>query len=253
MKASGMVIIQQASSHLNDCPFDKFPVEVFFHCLKFMPLESLILCRTVCKEWRHLVLAYADKEPDRRRLLELFESIAKTSLPMPCFRPHFDRKAYMDELLAQKPEPVIPEAFRLWVLEWPAYAVRVHQWPDNPPVVFIHSPDLIQLPHLQSIRLLSIQEVTRHYAFHNTWLILDEDPQNFGRVLVSRRTYDDEKLSDEPEDSGDDPKAQYKVDSQVEIYDDWIHYQKTLWEQGDGFERIPIPDLTEYSSDSYSD
>ncbi|PPQ96341.1 hypothetical protein CVT26_005025 [Gymnopilus dilepis] len=230
--------------------FHDFPLEIFYHCLRCMPLESLIGCRNVCKKWRHLVASYAEEDPDRRRLLDLFDFITKSKLPskdsiskayfksLDVYPPviiskqyskSFERRAYLDALLAQT--PVVPQAFLVWILEWPTHLVRPNQWPAQPPRVSTYSAathphlDLNDFPSLRSTSMLSIHHATGHRTYENAWLVIDESSHDFGRVLVQHRRRED-------------APAGHQVDSQSELYEDWISYQRMLWEEADGYGRV---------------
>jgi hypothetical protein len=117
-------------STINDLP-NELLLEVFPH----LPLKSLISSQGVCRRWRHLV-PISDISSIRRDLLELYVEI--TSSPffertrpwtLANLRP-FDRNEYLDELLKQ--HDYIPEAFCIWILEWPARAVIGNAWPALP-------------------------------------------------------------------------------------------------------------------------
>jgi hypothetical protein len=112
-----------------------FPNELLLQVFPHLALKSLIRSQGVCRRWR-LLVPLSNIPPSRRALLELYVEI--TSSPffertrpwtLANLRP-FDRNEYLDALLKQ--HDYIPEAFRLWILEWPARAVIGNTWPGLP-------------------------------------------------------------------------------------------------------------------------
>ena len=97
-----------------------------------MELKTLIACQGVCREWRQLV-SLADLLNDRRRLLELFHNVVNNEqflLSENLQASSLDRQAYIDHLLQQYPK--VPDAFKLWILEWPSRVVIDRLWPSLP-------------------------------------------------------------------------------------------------------------------------
>ena len=101
------------------------------HCT----LKSLIASKGVSRRWRHLV-PLADIIPERRALLELYLDLISSEVfietrpwTLANLRP-FDRQDYVAVLLRQYGH--LPEAYRLWILEWPARAVIGCCWPGLP-------------------------------------------------------------------------------------------------------------------------
>ncbi|KAF8965401.1 hypothetical protein BDZ97DRAFT_1757242 [Flammula alnicola] len=180
-------------------PISELPVEIILHCFSLMPLKSLILSQTVCKSWRHLV-PHANLLPNRRRLLELYDTIINS----PHFlqsRPWtidnltpFDRQAYLDALLAQ---------LLLWILEWPARAVIRCMWPGLPYVdcktsniereqgvnfLARSSPEVSAVVYKKwtpDVEFIPAFLVWRTFA-KSVWLVLHPEgrPNIFGRVFV---------------------------------------------------------------------
>ena len=111
------------------------PNEVLLHIFHFFPLKALIIGRTVSQHWRRLI-PLADISPIRRVLLDFYLTLISSPI-FPQTRPWvlanlqpFDRQAYIDDLMRQ--HPYVPEAFRIWILEWPARAVIGCVWPGLP-------------------------------------------------------------------------------------------------------------------------
>jgi len=175
------------------------PVEVLLECFSFMELKSLIISRCVCAGWRELV----PQAPlnARRRLLDLYYGIVNANYSLKthdyaleCLQP-FDRQAYIDKIITQY--PTLPDDFRFWILEWPSGVVIHSIWPGLPIrlrlasrlgvnclgspsapqvsalVYHIGTPDAEFIPGIMVWKTPSVA----------TWLILDERPHLFGRVI----------------------------------------------------------------------
>ena len=117
------------------CMPEDFPNEILLQIFSFLPLKCLITGRTVSQEWRRLI-PLANINPIRRSFLDFYLTLV--NLPIfPQTRPWvlanlqpFDRQQYINDLLNQ--HPYVPEAFRMWILEWPAKAVIGCVWPGLP-------------------------------------------------------------------------------------------------------------------------
>jgi len=126
---------QPAMSELIDQQTPDLPNEILLHAFRFFPLKALIIGRTVSQDWRRLI-PLADISPIRRALLDFYLTLVSSPI-FPQTRPWvlanlqpFDRQAYIDDLMRQ--HPYVPEAFRVWILEWPARAVIGCVWPGLP-------------------------------------------------------------------------------------------------------------------------
>lgn len=174
-----------------------FPNEILLQIFSFLPLKSLIIGRTVSQEWRRLI-PLADINPIRRSFLDFYLNLVDSPI-FPQTRPWvlanlqpFDRQQYINDLLDQ--HPYVPEAFRMWILEWPAKAVIGCVWPGLPNVYcpseaadHVHRnegnnllaplpPTICAMPHRNNcsdahfIPVLSIFHGREDIA----WLVLDE-------------------------------------------------------------------------------
>ncbi|PPQ87857.1 hypothetical protein CVT25_009509 [Psilocybe cyanescens] len=232
-----------------------FPVEILLHIFSFLELKSYIISHGVCKDWQSL-LPLAMLHPIRRRLLALYYKIINTphfqnSLSWSLDNLHpFDRQVYIDSLLAQY--PVIPEEFRVWILEWPARLVIACLWPGIPltycgtnnrrrrfGVNWLgyknNSPQLFAVLYKNRTPYVKFIPALLIWRSNSTtdWLIFAEDePDIFGRVYVTdilererssviphgRHSDYDDDLDDESEGYINVPHA------------DWITYLECHWE-----------------------
>ncbi|KII94389.1 hypothetical protein PLICRDRAFT_36656 [Plicaturopsis crispa FD-325 SS-3] len=118
--------------HISDLP-PELLLEVFAH----LPhLRSLIAAQGVNRDWRRL-LPLSDIRPARRALLELYMHAVKSpsflatrETILPQIVP-FDREEYLAKLCPAPPHSpdMLPEQFRLWILEWPTRATISRLWP----------------------------------------------------------------------------------------------------------------------------
>ncbi|KAJ8514472.1 hypothetical protein ONZ45_g7990 [Pleurotus djamor] len=114
-----------------------FPDELLLTIFREFHLTTIISARSVCREWRNLLIDITDIPTDRRAFLELYLQI----IDEPWFiesRPWvlqnlspFSRKLYVDALLDQ--HDYLPKQFTMWILEWPAKAAFGGMWPGLPP------------------------------------------------------------------------------------------------------------------------
>lgn len=219
---------------------EDFPNEIHLQIYSFLPIKSLIIGRTVSQEWRRLI-PLADINPIRRSFLDFYLTLVNSPL-FPQTRPWvlanlqpFDRQQYINDLMDQ--HPYIPEAFRIWILEWPAKAVIGCVWPGLPNV---HSqseavdnvhriegnnllaplpPTVCALPHMNYspdahfIPALSI--------FHGrddiVWLMLDERDSLRDKVYILVET------ARSLFDGSSDPRWPGDIDN------NWVDYQKRMW------------------------
>ncbi|EDR00771.1 uncharacterized protein LACBIDRAFT_295701 [Laccaria bicolor S238N-H82] len=217
-----------------------FPNEIRFHVFAFLPLKSLITGRSVSQEWRRLI-PLADITPIRRALLDFYLTLIVSPI-FPQTRPWvlanlqpFDRQQYIDDLMDQ--HPFIPEAFRVWILEWPAKAVIGCVWPGLPNVHctgkaadYVHRiegnnllsplpPTICALPYLNYTP--NAHFIPALFIFHalqeTVWLMLDERDSLRDKVFTLSQGGSD--LFDEEGESED-----YDI-----IDDDWIGWQKRTW------------------------
>ena len=113
-----------------------FPNEILLHDFSFLPLKSLIKGRTI-SQWRRLI-PLADITPIHRALLDFYPTLIDSPIFLQT-RPWvlanlqpLNRLQYIGDLMNQ--HPYVPEAFRVWILEWPAKAVIGCHWPGLPNV-----------------------------------------------------------------------------------------------------------------------
>ncbi|PPQ87856.1 hypothetical protein CVT25_009508 [Psilocybe cyanescens] len=260
-------LLEQPQSHdttKTPTTLQSLPVEILLYIFSFLELKPYIISHGVCKEWLRL-LPMAELHPIRSRLLALYHRIIHTphfenSLTWSLDNLHpFDRQAYIDSLLAQY--PVIPEEFRMWILEWPARLVIACTWPG---IQFRNSgasncrrrfgvnwlgynnesPQLFavlyknQTPQVKFIPALLIWRES-----HTTdWLVFAEDePDIFGRVYVTD-VMEGEKSSiitngrhpDYDDDSDDESDGYINVP-----HADWVTYLECQWENIAPFLLVP--------------
>ncbi|PPR05497.1 hypothetical protein CVT26_009065 [Gymnopilus dilepis] len=124
--------------------FQRLPLELQLACFSFLPLETLIISRSVSSTWRSL-LRYpsTSMHPTRRRLYEIYlmildnprpaDALSKQYLSNNLVR-NFDRELYLQYLQRNccGGNIQIPEEFEIWVLEWPAALVINGLWPGLP-------------------------------------------------------------------------------------------------------------------------
>ena len=173
------------------------PLDVLLDCFSFMEFKSLIISRCVCAEWRKFV-PRAPLLRERRRIFDLYYGIINTDYFLKthdCALEHlqpFDRQALINNFISQ--HPALPDDFRLWILEWPSSVVIHGMWPglpyrlrpvSRPGVNWLQAPQVSALvyhigtPDVEFIPGILIWR-TSDVA---TWLILDERPHLFGRVI----------------------------------------------------------------------
>lgn len=220
----------------------ELPVELILHFFSCLPIKSLIASRGVCKGWRRLV-PLADLNPNRRRLLQLFDTIINSPFFLRT-RPwtvnnlqDFDRQAYVDALLEQYDK--IPEEFRLWILEWPARVAVRCQWPGLPFVDCrgenIEREKGINFlanvpPQLSALIYKDADSVVKHIPglliwradFGTTWLIFDDKCSLCGGVV----RFLDAAIIPRLNDKGDLCSLD---DNDVCFHRDWITYQTFAW------------------------
>jgi hypothetical protein len=227
-----------------------FANELLLLVFRILPLRSLIAAQGVDRRWRQLVSA-ADLHPHRRDLLDLYLTIINSSWflqtrpwVLESLQP-FNREAYLDALLAKYNR--LPEAFMLWLLEWPACAVIGGVWPGLP---LEHKYDTDEIQIFRGRNLLApgtvqvsaityrIPDCKNQYDFlpailirshsANTWLILDDDKyeRERGRLKLRDKVFSlygrENHLCDETGNSGPGWDA-------VDV--DWIAFQRRTWNE----------------------
>ncbi|EDR00816.1 uncharacterized protein LACBIDRAFT_313023 [Laccaria bicolor S238N-H82] len=218
---------------------EDFPNETLLHVFSFLPLKSLINGRTISQEWRRLI-PLADINPTRQALLDFYLTLIDSPIFLQT-RPWvlanlepFNRQQYIDDLIDQ--HPYVPEAFRVWILEWPAKAVIGCNWPGLPNVHAgrdiadnVHRiegnnslaplpPTICALPFMNYTAAAHF--IPALFIFHGqqstVWLMLDE--RESLRDKVYTLVEGGNSLFDE------------KGDSDWDIIDDnWVEYQKRTW------------------------
>ncbi|KAL0954135.1 hypothetical protein HGRIS_005275 [Hohenbuehelia grisea] len=121
--------------HPTNVNLPDLPQDILYDLLPYLPLQSLIAARGVCRTWHHAA-ELADIHPIRRELLNIYLDLIdrpwfldSRKWPLENLR-DFDRQAYLDTLLAQY--NWLPEDFSMWILEWPARATFGWVWPGLP-------------------------------------------------------------------------------------------------------------------------
>ncbi|KAL1635228.1 hypothetical protein SLS58_010349 [Diplodia intermedia] len=112
---------------------DELPTELRLSIVELCDLKGLIKVRSLSKSWRALVMQspHVRINPTRRKLLDLYDFCLKSKsfrasreTVIPLLKP-LDRSHYL-ERLSDKP---LPEAFDMWIREWPAKAAFGYLWP----------------------------------------------------------------------------------------------------------------------------
>lgn len=213
-----------------------FPPELVLHIISFMELKTLIACQGVCREWRQLV-SLADLLNDRRRLLELFHNVVNNEqflLSENLQASSLDRQAYIDHLLQQYPR--VPDAFKLWILEWPSRVVIDGLWPSLPLEqaryndfnrrigvnwIALNPPQILTLVYSLDYDSQEYEVIPAVLAYRYnsmaTWIIFDERPELFGRVytLYEHMDFIDAGMEDDPD--------------LASVQTDWITYLSCIW------------------------
>jgi hypothetical protein len=222
-----------------------FPSELILQIFPHLTLKSLIAARGVNQEWQQLV-PLSDIALARRALLDLYLDIVSSPYfeqtrpwALANLRP-FDRQAYLDALLKQ--HDCLPEAFRLWILEWPACAVVGCAWPGLPRVECgSGTADGVerlaglnwlgyQPPQVSVMAFLDCDEEKEFEGLEHipgllvwsgsyacTWLVLEGRECLHGKVYVLAQS-----MNFIMGIEGDDYD---------EVYSDWIEWQRHLWKQ----------------------
>ncbi|KAF4618493.1 hypothetical protein D9613_010034 [Agrocybe pediades] len=227
---------------------DSLPNELLLHIFSFLELKPYLISHGVCKKWQ-MLLPHAEIHPIRRRMLYFYHHMQQTPQFLETrpwilqnLRP-FDRQGYIDELLAQY--PAIPEAFHLWILEWPEKMAMLGLWPGLPMLengsewlempfgtnwIAYNAPLLCALVYdkgrADSKENLTPALLVWRAPDANWWLLFDEkEPELFGRVICIA-------IPDSPSfyptmtDSSD-----YDADSfEDETHPDWIAYLEHQWD-----------------------
>jgi hypothetical protein len=110
-----------------------FPNEILLELFSILPLKALIVSSGVDTKWRHLI-PLSPIHPARRALLELYYHVIEnpgflsTRVSVIRSLKSFDRDACV-AALESLDICVLPEEFRMWILEWPEKAVFGWVWP----------------------------------------------------------------------------------------------------------------------------
>ncbi|KAF4611574.1 hypothetical protein D9613_003622 [Agrocybe pediades] len=257
----------QVESHTT-C-FRDLPTEIILHIFSFLELKPYIISHGVCKEWKRL-LPLAEMHPIRKRLLDLYRLMVGTpnfartrSWVVENVQP-FDRQAHIDALLAQ--HPLIPEEYRMWIMEWPARLALGCSWPGLP-FVYYNRPDHNPLrkygvnwlgyrpesPQLSAL-VFEVEELGYQPRYipalllwkgegcHNvTWLIFDKTfPALFGRVIIFGACWQDPCCV-----YADDDIETQPLRLEGPVFSDWIGYMQKQWEWYDGEAANPESQETE--------
>jgi hypothetical protein len=110
------------------------PNELLLEIFSFLPLKSLISARFVNQRWRQLV-PKSDLLPARRALYALYYHVINhpnflntREATLSVLGPKIDREGLIS-LWEGCGVVVLPEEFKLWLLEWPEKAVFGWMWP----------------------------------------------------------------------------------------------------------------------------
>ena len=237
------------------------PNELLLQVFPLLPLKSLIAAQGVDRKWRQLVDA-ADILPLRRRLLHLYLSIVHS----PWFlhtRPWvlenlqpFNREAYISTLRTQCNR--LPEAFTLWLLEWPALAVIGGIWPglprdhpDNKHIdeiqVFLGANWLVPTAVEVSAMTFSVPGCRNQYDFipailirshiSNIWLVLDDNEieRESGTIKLRDKVFTVDQATHLYGEEGSTPRGSGLVDN------DWIAFQQRIWNTVESKARLTPP------------
>ncbi|KAL6303039.1 hypothetical protein BKA93DRAFT_826924 [Sparassis latifolia] len=153
---------------LNDLP-NELIIEIF----TYLPVYSIFQVRAVSKKWCGLVAA-TPIDPVRRALLKLYLKaitspvLLDTQPEVISYAAEFDGEAYASSIEALTRRP-LPEAFHMWLLEWPAHAVIKRLWPGLPSVckniVRFGGVCLFPQPDLE-LQKFSLKLEDNKYALH---------------------------------------------------------------------------------------
>ena len=179
----------------------------------------------------------ADLHNDRRRLLDLFHNVVNNEqflLSENLKASSLDRQAYIDHLLQQYPK--VPDAFKLWILEWPSRVVIDRLWPSLPLEeeryidfnrrigvnwIALNPPQILTLVYNRDYDSQEYEVIlavlTYRYNSMATWIIFDERPELFGRVytLYEHVDFIDAGMEDDPD--------------LASVQTDWITYLSCIW------------------------
>jgi hypothetical protein len=214
---------------------ENFPNEILLQIFSLLPLKSLITGRTVSQEWRRLI-PLANINPIRRSFLDFYFTLINSPI-FPQTRPWllanlqpFDRQQYINDLTDQ--HPYIPEAFRMWILEWPAKAVIGCVWPGLPNIhcqseaadnVHRNEGNNMLAPLPPTICALPYENYSpdAHFIpalsiFHGrsdiVWLMLDERDSLRDKVYLLYKA-----------------ARSFDGDPGCYIDDNWVDHQKRMW------------------------
>jgi len=237
--------------------------ELLLQIFSRLVLKSIINARGVCRFWRHTVLE-ADFHPVRRQLLRLYDELLDmeifirsrsrfldTTLP-------FNRQGYLDSLRSQMAAtsipPVLPIAFEIFILEWPAAAAFDSIWPGivyewtEKDVGFRRqgwnylnyiSPQLFELEIVDSENnyiayTVAALPILQAHGGVSYWIIMDSRHFLFGRTIFI---------------DGDFPSYETP-----KPYSTSVHYEITVekWERICESVRLPFCDWLDVSVDRWN-
>jgi hypothetical protein len=242
------------------------PNELLLEIFPHFTLKSLIAGQGVCRKWRQLI-PLSDILPTRRAFLELYLRVISSPI-FPQTRKwtlanlrEFNRQEYIDLLLKQ--HDYLPEAFRLWILEWPARAVFGCSWPGLP-CEECYETEADGVDRLEGVNWLGhmppqVSVMLRMYSAAGwgetqpgllvwslggrfVWLLLDDEREgkggrvyDLGDTVFVIRGVDGEGVDgnrvryDEGED-GDDNDEDVPEETYV-VYSSWIEWQRHIWRE----------------------
>ncbi|KAL1620863.1 hypothetical protein SLS54_005793 [Diplodia seriata] len=146
---------------------DELPTELKLSIVELCDLKGLINVRTLSRSWRALVVRspHVRINPTRRKLLDFYDFClesksfrASRETVIPLLKP-LDRSLYLQRL-SDKP---LPEAFDMWIREWPAKAVFGYLWPGLDGAIWPHQPAhiprFIRIPECYPIGIPAIYPI----------------------------------------------------------------------------------------------
>jgi F-box-like len=214
---------------------NRLPNELLLRIFCYLTLKSLIASYGVCQLWRQLIPS-SDILPNRHALFLLYLEVVSSpyfarSRPwtLKKLKP-LDRDAYVNTLLEQ--HNYLPEAFHLWVLEWPARAVFGCLWPGLPS---IHTDYEVGdgIERLEGCNWLCSGQVSALTARDDTSTAPDERiPGLLVRSSCNGYTWlmlDEREWLRDKVFQVEDTIIWKEVDEEDIIHENWIEFQKAMW------------------------
>ncbi|KIJ23568.1 hypothetical protein M422DRAFT_786136 [Sphaerobolus stellatus SS14] len=197
--------------------FPALPNELYLGLLSHCSLKVLVALKGVCREWRRLV-PIADIPPDRHALLEFYLYLIDSGYFLLTRSwildniKFFDHEAYLASLVEQG--AILPEAFKLWITEWPAKAAipwfLSNEDPNSDNDISAPPWHLKDTPPYNSIlqevftqAVLDEAEVDNTYSAEDA-VQLEENDSTDDAVDKDNSGYTEDKDSDSAEDTDDD-------------------------------------------------